>query len=103
MKKIRDWITEHPESYNQDLWGSQTECGTKHCIAGWACVLSGVQLSWYYAYDDDVSYTFMTKDGAHISTVARDLLGLSSDQAEKLFCTGEEDSLYFLNKWIGSH
>ena len=32
-------ITAHPESWDQRRW--HAACGTKHCIAGWACVLSG--------------------------------------------------------------
>ena len=32
-------ITAHPETWDQRHW--HAACGMKHCIAGWACVLSG--------------------------------------------------------------
>jgi hypothetical protein len=32
-------VTHRPETWDQTTWHSP--CGTKHCIAGWACVLSG--------------------------------------------------------------
>jgi len=32
-------ITEHPESWRQEVWHS--DCGTAHCCAGWAVTLAG--------------------------------------------------------------
>lgn len=34
---VLDQITAHPETWNQTQW----HCGTTHCFAGWAQVLSG--------------------------------------------------------------
>ena len=39
FKKIIDQIKSHPETWNQEKWHS--ECGTKHCIAGWAQIHAG--------------------------------------------------------------
>lgn len=39
--KILEQIEQHPESWDQTLW--HNSCGTTHCIAGWAIVLSGSQ------------------------------------------------------------
>lgn len=38
-QRILDQITTDPESWDQTQW--HNPCGTKHCIAGWACKLSG--------------------------------------------------------------
>jgi len=38
-RKILDQIQTRPESLDQMVWHS--ECGTKHCCAGWAVVLAG--------------------------------------------------------------
>jgi uncharacterized protein YjbI with pentapeptide repeats len=37
--KILEQITLHPETWRQEFW--HNECGTAHCIAGWAIQLSG--------------------------------------------------------------
>lgn len=40
--KIAAQIEETPDRYNQGAYSSETVCGTAHCVAGWACVLSGI-------------------------------------------------------------
>ncbi len=37
--RVLEQITGHPESLNMDEWHS--DCGTKHCFAGWAVTLAG--------------------------------------------------------------
>ena len=37
--RVLQQIQEHPETHDQGTWHSP--CGTKHCAAGWACVLAG--------------------------------------------------------------
>ena len=37
--RVLEQITGHPESLDMDSWHS--DCGTKHCFAGWAVTLSG--------------------------------------------------------------
>jgi hypothetical protein len=36
-RKVLDQIEAHPETWNQSFW----HCGTTHCFAGWAQILSG--------------------------------------------------------------
>jgi len=38
-QRILDQIRSDPASWDQEHWHSV--CGTKHCVAGWACELSG--------------------------------------------------------------
>jgi hypothetical protein len=38
LNKIIEQITLHPETWKQKVW--HTDCGTAHCIAGWAEVFS---------------------------------------------------------------
>ncbi len=37
--RVLEQITGHPESLDMDEWHS--DCGTKHCFAGWAVTLAG--------------------------------------------------------------
>ena len=37
--RVLEQITGHPESLGMDYWHS--DCGTKHCFAGWAVALAG--------------------------------------------------------------
>ena len=39
LKAAVNQILRHPDTWNQATWHS--ECGTKHCIAGWCQILSG--------------------------------------------------------------
>lgn len=34
---VIDQITQHPETWDQEVW----HCGSTHCVAGWAQVMSG--------------------------------------------------------------
>lgn len=36
LEKIAAQIEETPDLYRQHVWALNTECGTAHCIAGWA-------------------------------------------------------------------
>lgn len=35
-EKILHQITEAPETHNQDIWSTVSDCGTVACLAGWA-------------------------------------------------------------------
>jgi hypothetical protein len=37
LQKVVDAIREHPDQWDQTTW----HCGTSHCVAGWAEILSG--------------------------------------------------------------
>jgi hypothetical protein len=66
LKLVLDHIKADPHSWEQDDWHS--ECGTKHCFAGWAQILSGKPAS-----NDTVIQD------------ARIFLGLARAQAKYLF------------------
>lgn len=38
-QRVLDQITNHPETWDQTDWHSP--CETKHCVAGWAQIMSG--------------------------------------------------------------
>lgn len=83
LKKVRDQIRAHPDLHDQSYYGMQLPCGTKHCIAGWACVLSGAQPVWSaMGTMYDVRY-----EGRQYASfdLAAELIGLDESQASELF------------------
>lgn len=49
LRKVLDHIDAHPDEWNQNEWGIQTErssCGTAFCIAGHVAVMSGAEPVW---------------------------------------------------------
>ena len=68
LKTAVNQILAHPETWNQKEWHS--ECGTKHCIAGWCQILSGKPSS-DQAKED-----------------AKEALGISESDADYLFRGG---------------
>lgn len=96
LKKTLAYIEEHPTTWNQLHWtGHKHECGTTHCFAGWAAVLSGAQPD----DDDEVRRDKLPADIAdvefehwpaakgflHVADAARHLLGLTKAEADGLF------------------
>lgn len=77
LEKTLQYIVDHPEEHNQAHW----VCGTAMCFAGHAVVLAGHQLHRL----SDGTLTGNTVDGNHVSTIARDELGLTYMQSETLF------------------
>jgi len=88
-KKVLDHILAYPEGHDQNTWGTRDECGTTMCIAGWTCELEG-RTPWI---------GFVAKPGAFeamgaTASRARELLGLSPDEAEQLFhCYDNDEAL----------
>jgi hypothetical protein len=80
LNEIKNYILANPESYNQGVWAEKTDserCGTKCCIAGFACLLTN-------------SRNFDTKlkanpYGSFVSEWGQELLGLDRSQANELF------------------
>ncbi len=78
IDKVIDYIREHPEEWNQDVWGFKAPCGTEACFAGHALLLSG------YTFE----HGFRDPEGCSIWGVpdtARELLGVTDDQSRLLF------------------
>lgn len=48
LARVMNQIIEHPETWDQSNW----HCGTSHCFAGWAQVMSGKNPSDLSASDD---------------------------------------------------
>lgn len=80
--RVRDAILAHPELHDQDYYAHRNSCGTTYCIAGWACALSGEQFDWHGAVGD-----YVLIDGEPVNPLDRatELLGLTEDQAVRLF------------------
>lgn len=71
FKLVLDHIKAHPETWDQEVW----HCGTHHCFAGWAQILSGVSLIEY-----------ATPQGEDTTPqVARKFLDVSQKEADYLF------------------
>lgn len=85
MLKIREKITNEPDSYDQDVWIETSACGTTACIAGWACILSDKVLEWD-AEPEGIPYVFM-KDGRNlrIDDAATEVLDIPKSYAEMWF------------------
>ena len=98
MRAVREQITKHPETHDQTSWGERTECGTTHCIAGWACALNGDALLWESDDEDDDGRRLETasmldiEDGwITIPERAQEILGLDNAWANQLFFESSED------------
>lgn len=80
LRKTLEHIEAHPDEWDQKWWAARTKCGTTFCFAGWTVALgSSTEVAWQYGY------AVCTATGELISDVARDLLGLDDNQADRLF------------------
>jgi hypothetical protein len=70
VREVLNFIDLHQELWNQGLWTGESECGTTHCLAGWAVALTSPQ---------DLA------DPVIIPKRAAELLGLNARQAAMLF------------------
>lgn len=80
-----DYIDAHPKTHDQGWWFTPTECGTVACFAGWASLLAGdrpVPMSGSLVYTDD------TWQMEHVRGRAQELLGLTLEEACRLFAGG---------------
>ena len=68
LKTAINQIIRHPETWDQSAWHS--DCGTKHCLAGWCQILSGKRPNKETALED-----------------ARKALRISLEEARRLFRT----------------
>jgi hypothetical protein len=72
LREVLAFIELHQDRWDQRVWAEERSCGTTHCLAGWAVTLAeaGTQ-------DTDAVHDFAVE--------AARLLGLSAEQAAKLF------------------
>lgn len=84
LKAIREKIATTPEAYDQSVFARRSvtaPCRTAACIAGWACVLSGVM-------DAEELIRRERANGAEfqsIEIIAKGALCIDDDDAETLF------------------
>lgn len=102
LKKLHARLLANPEQHDQEEWIKRSECGTTACAAGWAILDAaddepGVEVVYGSLIPGRVEvsrYVKLTPDGPArtVSTAARELLGLTVDQADHLFygCTNDE-------------
>jgi hypothetical protein len=74
LQRTLDYIEEHPEEWDQYLWGHKTPCGTTFCFAGHAALLSGYKPVWR---GECFAYVKTAKGKEPMSLVAWNLLGLN--------------------------
>lgn len=66
LKQVKKRILRDAESFDMDIWLTMDSCGTVGCIAGHVCMM-------------------VNKTEGHVFTIARSLLGLSENEAVRLF------------------
>jgi hypothetical protein len=76
-------IRTYPELHNQSVFFEKTELGLAACFAGRACLLAGLDVVLHaFGVGGSVVYNDQSQSAF---TAARDLLGLTHDQARNLF------------------
>lgn len=98
LRKVLDFVTEHPEVHDQNIWAEKSPCGTSCCLAGHTVLMTGHEIDWREdgngsgEYGADRVKTPIVVKGMRtdqISNVAGHELGLDSDQKETLFIDSE--------------
>lgn len=103
FRRVAEVIESFPEAHDQTVWGHgpaelvditfddgaviRAECGTSHCVAGWACVLSGMRPKQVLGRP---AWSSVLDDAGHpIPTMgaARTALGIDPLEASALFAT----------------
>jgi hypothetical protein len=104
LRKVIEHITEHPTEWSQGSWGVKTPCGTSHCFAGHAIVLSGQDPVWSSVWKGSHAVQLMVaaSDKGYVDnpfTSAANLLGLHPEAALVLFnCDNTmRDLWYYVN------
>lgn len=90
LMQVREKIVNEPEKHEQSRWARAFsdprkggDCGTAYCVAGWAAVLDGQKLAWI-AFGDFWEASVLI-GGVGISPYAMETLGLSMNEARRLF------------------
>lgn len=102
FRRINEVISAHPKEHDQTAWEMCSfECGTVRCVAGWAIFLkTGANLYVRPTLVDDGETTLSPQ--VHelagelgvlpsVPAVARELLGLTRDEAASLFYSAEDE------------
>lgn len=84
--EVLDAIRANPNLHSQANWAQRTDCGTVMCFAGWTAHLNGDKLIIGSAMG--YGYACRAADTGEVVSVelrAAQLLGLSREEAERLF------------------
>lgn len=79
LRKTMDHIRENSHLWNQRNWYNANPCGTTMCFAGHAAVLAGFPQP---PHDNGKAWIH---NGKHVCTYAKEVLGISHLQANRLF------------------
>ncbi len=77
-------IAADPEKHKQSDWGTKTACGTTMCVAGWTTWLTG-EAGFRQSYLPEEQFLNVIDTDSFVEERAKELLGLSDDDAERLF------------------
>lgn len=98
-RKVLDYVQNHPDEFEMNHFGERgSACGTSACIAGWAMELHPESKPVWTKVDSWIKdeHDLHVLGGAEIDgefyneeTAGRMLLGLTPDQSENLFYTGD--------------
>lgn len=84
LRKVLEYVSEHPEEWYQNVWVQKLRCGTAGCIAYHAVATLGYNP----IFDNDEFIGRVEAPDGHavvISDAAADVLGLDEMRSEKLF------------------
>lgn len=99
--QVRDFLKANPDKHDQQEW-----CGTRQCFAGWACHFEGWRPLTAHERElmDDIDFeqwpgmadTCVKNAGCieDVETLARQLLGLDQEQANRLFFSASRAELF---------
>ena len=79
LEKVMTFINDNPRQHDQEVWGYTNECGTTACFAGWAGLMTGLEIGRGFEWRD--------KRGQRVDVFkhATKVLGLTWYQAEVMF------------------
>lgn len=102
IEKVHRHIVDNPEQHDQALWAVKANsCGTVACAAGHALIFSGLDIMWEVtpakasSIGEEIRRMRFARmpDGRReaISVAAREVMGLTRAEAEKLFFDTDDD------------
>lgn len=98
LDKVLDYIIDHPDEWNQNVWCDASEanvCGTVMCFAGHAATMTGHK----YTLNEE-SGDWELDGGLDSFDVGQEVLGLTHEEAQRLFVGSmfAQDADYYLDK-----
>ncbi|WP_280455453.1 hypothetical protein [Nocardia brasiliensis] len=93
-RRVSEHVHAHPEQHDQTIFyrDDAGSCGTAGCIAGWTAVLDGARPI-FAELGSCLAFEVSTPGGDRlIAEYARKALGLTADEARRLFTPNQTDS-----------